>query len=275
MAKSKGPIPEGFHTVTPYLVMPGIAGLMEFLKQAFDAHELERMARPDGSIAHAAMRIGDSMVEMGEAPEGRVMAAALHLYVKNADETYQRALKAGAMSLYEPRDMDYGDRESGVSDPRGNQWYIATHKAKQHFAPEGLRSVTPGFSVKGAAEFVTFLAKAFAAQIVFRKEAPDGTVGYAKVRIGDSIVECSEAHSEWGPRPTALHLYVPDVDGMYKDAIAAGGTSLSEPKDQFYGERSGGVVDAWGNHWYIATHTEDLTTEELMSRVASQGASAQ
>jgi len=275
MAKSKGPIPEGFHTVTPYLVMPGIAGLMEFLKQAFDAQELERMARQDGSIAHAAMRIRDSMVEMGEAPEGRSMPAALHLYVNNADETYQRALKAGAMSLYEPRDMDYGDRESGVSDPRGNQWYIATHKAGQHFAPEGLRSVTPGFSVKGAAEFVTFLAKAFAAQIVFRKEAPNGTVGYAKVRIGDSIVECSEAHGEWSSRPTAMHLYVPDVDGMYKDAIAAGGTSLSEPKDQFYGERSGGVVDAWGNHWYIATHTEDLTADELMSRVASQGQPAQ
>ena len=271
MAKSKGPIPEGFHTVTPYLVMPGIAGLMEFLKQAFDAQEQERMARPDGSIAHAAMRIGDSMVEMGEAPEGRVMAAALHLYVKNADETYQRALKAGATSLYEPRDMDYGDREGGVADPRGNQWYIATLKAGQHFAPEGLRSVTPGFSVKGAAEFLTFLAKAFCAQIVFRMEAPNGTVGYAKVRIGDSIIECSEAHGEWGPRPTALHLYVPDVDEMYKDAIAAGSKSLSEPKDQFYGERSGGVVDAWGNHWYIATHTEDLTRDELMSRVASQG----
>ena len=271
MAKSKGPIPEGFHTVTPYLVMPGIAGLMEFLKQAFDAQELDRMARPDGSIAHAAMRIGDSMVEMGEAPEGRVMPAALHLYVKNADETYLRALKVGATSLYEPRDMDYGNREGGVTDPRGNQWYIATHKAGQHFAPEGLRSVTPGFSVKGAAEFLTFLGKAFGAQIEFRKEVPNGTVGYAKVRIGDSIIECSEAHGELGPRPTALHLYVPDVDGMYKDAIAAGGKSLSEPKDQFYGERSGGVVDAWGNHWYIATHTEDLTADELMSRVASQG----
>jgi PhnB protein len=252
-------------------VMPGIAGLMEFLKQAFDAQELDRMARPDGSIAHAAMRIGDSMVEMGEAPEGRVMPAALHLYVKNADETYLRALKVGATSLYEPRDMDYGNREGGVTDPRGNQWYIATHKAGQHFAPEGLRSVTPGFSVKGAAEFLTFLGKAFGAQIEFRKEVPNGTVGYAKVRIGDSIIECSEAHGELGPRPTALHLYVPDVDGMYKDAIAAGGKSLSEPKDQFYGERSGGVVDAWGNHWYIATHTEDLTADELMSRVASQG----
>jgi uncharacterized glyoxalase superfamily protein PhnB len=104
MAKSKGPIPEGFHTVTPYLVMSGVAGLMEFLKQAFDAQELERMARPDGSIAHAAMRIGDSMVEMGEAPgEGRAMPAALHLYVRISDETYQRALQAGAISLYEPR----------------------------------------------------------------------------------------------------------------------------------------------------------------------------
>jgi PhnB protein len=208
---------------------------------------------------------------MGEAPEGRVMPAALHLYVKNADETYQRALQAGATSLYEPRDMEYSDREGGVTDPSGNQWYIATHKAGEHFAPEGLRSVTPGFSVKGAAEFVTFLAKAFAAQIVFRKGAPNGTVGYAKVRIGDSIIECSEARGEGGPRPATLHLYVPDVDGMYKDAIAAGGKSLSEPKDQFYGERSGGVVDAWGNHWYIATHTEDLTSDELMSRVASQG----
>jgi uncharacterized glyoxalase superfamily protein PhnB len=275
MAKSKGPIPEGFHTVTPYLVMPGIDGLMEFLKRAFDALELERMARQDGSIAHAAMRIGDSMVEMGEAPgEGRAMPAALHLYVTNADETYQRALQAGARSLYEPRDMDYGDREGGVTDPRGNQWYIATHKAGQQLAWWGAR-VTPGFWVKGGGEYLTFWAKAFGAQIVFKKEAPNGTVGYAKVRIGDSIIECSEARGEGGLRPVTLHLYVPDVGGMYKDAIAARGTSLSEPKDQFYGERSGGVVDAWGNHWYIATHTEDLTTDELMSRGASQGESAQ
>jgi PhnB protein len=276
MAKSKGPIPEGFHTVTPYLVVPGVARLIKFLKQAFDAEETIRAAREDGSISHAAVRIGDSMVEMGEASgDWKAMPAGLHLYVKNADEVYQRAVKAGATSLYEPRDMDYGDREGGVTDPRGNLWYIATHKAGQHSAPEGLRSVTPGFSVKGAAEFLTFLAKAFAAQIVFKKEAPNGTAGYAKVRIGDSIIECSEAHGEWGPRPTALHLYVPDVDGMYKDTIAAGGKSLSEPKDQFYGERSGGAVDAWGNHWYIATHTEDLTTEELMSRGASQGESVQ
>jgi PhnB protein len=274
MAKSKGPIPEGFHTVTPYLVVPGVARLIDFLKGAFDAEETIRAARQDGSISHAGVRIWDSMVEMGEATgDWKAMPAGLHLYVKNADEVYHQAVKAGATPLYAPQDMHYGDREGGITDPSGNQWYIATHKAGGHFIPEGLRSVTPGISVKGAAEFLTFLVKAFAAQIVFEKEAPNRAVGHAKVRIQDSVIECSEAHGEWGPRPVTLHLYVPDVDAIYKDAIAAGGKSLSEPKDQFYGERNGGVVDAWGNHWYIATHTEDLTTEELMSRGASQGES--
>jgi PhnB protein len=70
-----------------------------------------------------------------------------------------------------------------------------------------------------------------------------------------------------------MHVYVPDVDAVYRRAIAAGATSLSEPKDQFYGERSGNAIDAWGNHWYIATHTEDLTAEELLSRGATQGES--
>jgi PhnB protein len=276
MALSKGPIPVGFRTLTPYLVVPGVARLIEFLKQAFDAEETIRAARNDGLISHAAVRILDSMVEMGEAcGEWKAMPAGLHLYVKNSDETYQRAIAAGAESLYGPQDMDYGDREGGVTDPSGNQWYIATHKAGGHFVPEGLRSVTAGISLRDAAKFLEFLAKAFAAQIVFRKEAPGGAVGHAKVHIGDSLIECSEAHGKWGPRPVALHLYVPDVDRTYRDALAAGGTSLSEVKDQFYGERNGGVVDAWGNHWYIATHTEDLTTEELMSRGASQGESVQ
>ena len=274
MAKSKGPIPEGFHAVTPYLVVPGVARLIDFLKETFDAEETIRAARQDGSISHAGVRIGDSMVEMGEATgDWKAMPAGLHLYVKNADEIYHQAVKAGATPLYGPQDMDYGDREGGITDPSGNQWYIATHQAGPHFTPEGLRSVTPGISVKGAAEFLTFLVKAFAAQIVFKKEAANRAVGHAKVRIQDSVIECSEAHGAWGPRPVTLHLYVPDVDAIYKDAIAAGGKSLSEPKDQFYGERNGGVVDAWGNHWYIATHMEDLTTEELMSRGASQGES--
>jgi PhnB protein len=272
MAKSKSPIPKGFHTVTPYSIVPGAARLIEFLQQAFDAEETVRVARNNDLIMHAGMRIGDSMVEMADAcGEWKAMPAGLHLYVKDSNETYRRAIEAGAESLYSPQETDYGDREGGVTDPGGNQWYIGTHKAGRHFVPDGLHSVTVGMSVKDAAKFLEFLVKAFAAEIVFNKEAPGGVVGHAKVRIGDSIMECSEAHGKWGPRPGALHVYFPDVDQTYNDAVAAGGQSLHEPKDQFYGERSATVIDAWGNHWYIATQTEDLTGEELMSRGASHG----
>jgi PhnB protein len=123
--------------------------------------------------------------------------------------------------------------------------------------------------VKGAAEFITFLSKAFATNVVFKCQAPNSTVVHAKVQIGDSILECSEARAEWGPRRMSLHLYVPDVDTTYGASLSAGAQSLSAPKDQFYGERNGGVVDAWGNHWYIATHTEDVTEQELKRRAAA------
>jgi PhnB protein len=274
MTRSTKYVPEGFHSLTPYLVCGGVARLLEFLKEAFEAEETVRATRADGSITHACVRIADSMLEMGEASgDWTPMLAGLHLYVKNAAEVHQRAVKAGGESLYEPRDMDYGDLEGGIKDPSGNHWYIATHKSGRHFTPEGLRSITAGASVKGAAEFLLFLERAFGASVAFKNASPQGVVAHAKVQIGDSMLECSEAHGEWGPRPMAFHFYVPNADAVYKTAISAGGKSLSEPKDQPYGERSGGVMDAWGNHWYITTHTENLTIEELRSRTAAQGES--
>jgi len=94
------------------------------------------------------------MLEMADSTgEWKAMPAGLHLYVSNADEVYGRAIQAGARSLYEPRDMDYGDREGGVEDPSSNQWYIATHKAGSISRRIGFRSVTPGMSVKDAAKF--------------------------------------------------------------------------------------------------------------------------
>jgi PhnB protein len=274
MTRSTKYVPDGFHSLTPYLVCAGISRLLQFLQQAFDAEETVRAAREDGSISHAAVRIGDSMVEMGEASgEWKPMLAGLHLYVPDAGEVYRRAVNFGAQSLYEPRDMDYGDLEGGIKDPSGNHWYIATHKSGKHFAPEGLRSVTPGITVKDAAKFLGFLEKAFGASVAIEHASPEGVFGHAKVQIGDSMLECSEAHGEWGPRPVTLHLYVPDVDATYQSAISAGAKSLSEPKDQPYGERNGGVMDPWDNHWYIARHTEDLTVEELRSRTAAQGES--
>jgi uncharacterized glyoxalase superfamily protein PhnB len=124
------PIPEGYHSVTPYLVVPGAAKLLDFLKQAFDAQELYRpMQRPDGTIMHAEVRIGDSVVMMGEPmDQSTPMPAQLYLYVHDADAVYRRALQAGATSLMEPADQFYGDRNAGVQDPVGNRWWIATHK---------------------------------------------------------------------------------------------------------------------------------------------------
>jgi PhnB protein len=278
-------IPEGFHTLTPYLTCGGVSALLSFVADAFGAVETFRMAREDGTIAHASVRIGDSMVEMAEpAGEWKEMPAGVHLYVADVEEAYRRAIAAGGRSLYEPRDMEYCDREGGVKDPSGNDWYIATHRratpkgAEQKlgnpFASQGFRSVTPGLNVTGAAALLQFLEKSFGASIVDKKAGTNGTVGHATVQIGDSVLECSEAHGQWGPRPVAIHVYVPDVDRVYCAAIAAGATSLAEPKDQFYGERSGAAMDAWGNHWYIATHQETLTEAELRRRAAEQTQSA-
>lgn len=128
MAKSKSHIPDGFHALTPYLIVPGAGRLIEFLKRAFGAEEVFRSDRPDGTIGHAQVKIGDSMLEMGEAGgQWQPTPCSLHLYVPDSDATYRRALEAGATSLSEPVEKFYGDREAAVRDPSGNQWFIATH----------------------------------------------------------------------------------------------------------------------------------------------------
>jgi PhnB protein len=123
------PIPDGYHSVTPYLMVQGAAELIDFLTQAFGARETLRMPRPDGTIGHAEVMIGDSVVMMGDVVAGsQTMPGAIHLYVDDADAAYARAMGAGATSLREPTDEFYGDRMAGVKDPVGNQWWIATHQ---------------------------------------------------------------------------------------------------------------------------------------------------
>ena len=122
------PIPDGYHSVTPSLMVEDADNLLDFLKQAFAADETFRMARADGSVGHAEVRIGDSVVMMGEASEQwPPMTASIHLYVDDCDATYKRALEAGATSVQEPADQFYGDRSGGVRDPAGNLWWIVTH----------------------------------------------------------------------------------------------------------------------------------------------------
>jgi PhnB protein len=130
------PIPEGHHTVTPYLTLKNTAAALDFYKKAFGAEELYRMPGPDGqSIMHAEMKIGDSMVMLGEeCPDMGVVSplalnnspVTVHLYVENADAVFQRAVSAGAETMMPPTDMFWGDRFAKVKDPFGHRWSIAT-----------------------------------------------------------------------------------------------------------------------------------------------------
>jgi uncharacterized glyoxalase superfamily protein PhnB len=123
-----GPIPKGFHALTPYVIARGADAVMDFMKAAFGATQHLRIEKEDGSVMHAEMQIDDSMIEIADgAPPWNPMPCGLHLYVADADAAYARAVAAGAESIYQPRDMPYGDRECGVQDSAGNHWYIATH----------------------------------------------------------------------------------------------------------------------------------------------------
>jgi len=135
--------------------------------------------------------------------------------------------------------------------------------------PEGAHTVTPYLVVEGIPKLLDFLKQAFGAQERFRMARPDGGVMHADVKIGDSIVMMGEAMGEWKPKPCSLYLYVEDVDAVYQRAIDAGGTKVREPSNQFYGDRTGGVIDPCGNYWGIATHVEDVSHEEMAKRFAA------
>ena len=135
--------------------------------------------------------------------------------------------------------------------------------------PTGVHTVTPYLVVEGVPKLIDFLKQAFGAEERFRMARPDGGVAHAEVKIGDSIVMIGEAMGEWKAKPCSLYLYVEAVDAVYQRAIQAGGTSVGEPKVQFYGDRTAGVLDPCGNHWGIATHVEDVAAEEIAKRFAA------
>jgi len=257
------PIPRGFRTVTPYMIAENGPALLDFAKQAFGAEEMFRAVGTAGGL-HGEVRIGDSMLMMGGGIPGREFRAtanthALHLYVPDCDAVYERALRAGATSIGEPRDQEYGERSVGVQDPAGNFWYIATHQGES-YRPEGLNDVNVYMHPLRAEPVINFLKRAFGAQELGKYASPDGVVHHAEIRVGDSVVEMGEAHGKYPPMPTMFYVYVPDCDAVYERALKAGATSIAEPVDHPYGDRSGGVKDAFGNQWYIATHIKDVAS---------------
>ena len=131
-------IPPNYHTVTPYLTSRHSAQVIAFLKSTFDAQEMFRMNRPDGTVGHAEMRVGDSMVMLGDVMDGQPpMTAMLYVYVKDVDATFKRAVQAGGTVVREPATQFYGDRHGAVTDPAGNAWWIATHV--EDVSPEELQ----------------------------------------------------------------------------------------------------------------------------------------
>ncbi|KIL37343.1 extradiol dioxygenase [Cohnella kolymensis] len=120
--------PEGYSNVSPYLIVTGAQSVVDFLKQTFDAAELRRYDRPDGSIMHGELRIGDSVVMIAEANEGwPAVTTNVHVYVEDVNVVYKRALAAGGESVQEPQVQEGDpDRRGGVKDPSGNYWWIST-----------------------------------------------------------------------------------------------------------------------------------------------------
>jgi PhnB protein len=141
--------------------------------------------------------------------------------------------------------------------------------------PSGHRTVTPYLAIKNAAKAVEFYKNAFGATESYKLMMPDGRLGHAEIRLGDSMIMLADEFPEYGGKapatlggsPVSIHLYVEDVDAFFKKALAAGAKELKPVMDQFYGDRSGQLEDPFGHLWWVATHKEDISSEEMQKRV--------
>jgi len=150
-------------------------------------------------------------------------------------------------------------------------------KTKVNFIPPGYHTATPYLVINGAARALDYYKQAFGATEMARMAGPDGKIGHAEIKIGDSHImladECPEMHAQspqaLGGTPVSLMLYLEDADAVFARAVAAGAKVLRPVQDQFYGDRSGTIADPFGHTWTIATHKEDLSLEEIKKRGAA------
>ncbi len=148
--------------------------------------------------------------------------------------------------------------------------------------PDGYHSVTPYLIITGAGEAIDYYKKAFGATELLRMPAPGGKIGHAEIKIGDSPIMLADEMPEMGYQspqtlggtPISIMIYVADVDTVFDRAVAAGGKIQRPVKDQFYGDRSGTLEDPFGHVWHVATHTEDVSAEEMDRRMKAVGAAA-
>ena len=178
----------------------------------------------------------------------------VHLYVEDADATYAKALQAGATSDFAPTDdHPSGDHWGSVKDPFGNTWYIATPRGWTP-GPEGIRAVQPYLHLRDAHKVIPFLEAAFGAQPMGVHKSPEGLVLHATMSIANATLELDEAQGDLQPTPSYLHVYVPDTDALYAQAVRAGSTGVTPPSNAPYGDRTAAVKDPFGNTWFLATY---------------------
>ena len=140
--------------------------------------------------------------------------------------------------------------------------------------PDGYHTVTPYLVVKGGAAAIEFYKKAFGATELFRFPTPDGKIGHAEIKIGDSPIMLADEYPEMGYKgpatlggsPVSIMIYVENVDTIFNQAVAAGATVKEAVSDKFYGDRLGTVTDPFGHVWHISTHKEDVSLEEMQKR---------
>jgi PhnB protein len=144
--------------------------------------------------------------------------------------------------------------------------------------PEGYRSVTPYLICKGAAAAIDYYKKAFGATELTRHGGPDGQIGHAEIKIGDSVIMLADEFPAMqalspktiGGTPVLLLVYVTDVDAVFKRSLAAGGKQVHALEDKFYGDRTGTLLDPFGHMWTVATHKEDVSPEEMTRRAEAE-----
>jgi PhnB protein len=301
MATTTAPITTTRTFAAPRLTFKDTAKAIEFYERAFGAKETMRFELETG-IPHAEVVIGDSVIMLtDEWPEGGRYSAettgsspvSMSIQVPDVDAFVQRAVAAGAKLAGPIADQFYGYREGTLLDPFGYAWNASTVKEEMSVEemhrrfratmkeaeakkptvnpiPKGYRTVTPYLIAADGPALLEFVKNAFGAEETFSAVGSAGGL-HAEVRIGDSMLMIGGGIPGRDFRSTAnthaLHLYVPDCDAVYKQALQAGATSIDGPRDQEYGERSGSVKDPAGNFWYIATHMGESYTPKGLNSV--------
>lgn len=276
-------------TASAALAFKDPAKALEFYSNALGARETFRF-EVEGHIAHAEMVIGDSTVMLSEEwPEGNRFSAetlgnspiSLVVHVPDVDAFAERAIAAGMKVIRPLKDQFYGHRDITLSDPFGYLWRGVMVKEEMSVEemhrrldatmkhpgegpapavspiPKGYRTVTPYIVASDGAAMIEFAKKAFSVEETFRSIGSAGGI-HAEVRLGDSMLMMGGGIPgkpfKATPATVALHVYVPDIDAVYRRAIDAGGISIDAPQDHEYGERGASVQDPFGNYWYIATY---------------------